>query len=261
MGNLGSVMGQANPTAQQSSQKYVTGITKNSISNVCPLPAASYTESELMALFPNGVASDGLLPDSATGRISLDQLAQHVANLEGSGILLPRPKKILTAQVATDDTDTPKLIAQDAELFNRLKNEYCHYEQRYRYALKNFLTLATSRNQADNGGAQDMLAKTKTLNLRVNSVLEVMNYLAQARVDVINLNKTSINNLNTSINGKLVALTENYKLLNSQSAIVTTQKEMVRFTEEKNNYTTNQISAWAALNVVALGTIFYVYRN
>jgi hypothetical protein len=35
----------------------------------------------------------------------------------------------------------------------------------------------------------------------------------------------------------------------------------VRYTQEKNNYTSNQIALWGALNVVALGVIFYVYRN
>jgi ABC-type transport system involved in Fe-S cluster assembly fused permease/ATPase subunit len=52
-----------------------------------------------------------------------------------------------------------------------------------------------------------------------------------------------------------------YEMLNSTDAVVTTQREMVRYTEEKNNYTTNQITVWTALNVLALGTIFYVYRN
>jgi hypothetical protein len=50
-------------------------------------------------------------------------------------------------------------------------------------------------------------------------------------------------------------------MLQKENAIITTQREMVRFTEEKNNYTANQIAAWAAANVVAIGVIFYVYRN
>jgi predicted oxidoreductase (fatty acid repression mutant protein) len=52
-----------------------------------------------------------------------------------------------------------------------------------------------------------------------------------------------------------------YKNLNKDNAIVTTQREMVRYTEEKNAYTANQIAVWTALNVVTLGAILFVYRN
>ena len=47
----------------------------------------------------------------------------------------------------------------------------------------------------------------------------------------------------------------------NDNVILNTQREMVRFTEEKTAYTSNQIAVWIALNAVALGAIFYVYRN
>jgi flagellar hook-associated protein FlgK len=153
------------------------------------------------------------------------------------------------------------LVQQDAVLYNSLQQEYCYYEQRYRYGLKKFLKNATSRNAADNAKAQDMLENTKRLNLRVNSVLEMMNYLAQSRVSLVNQNKDSINQSNKSINDKVEKLRNMYDMLNRTDAVVTTQREMIRYTEEKNNYTTNQITVWAALNILALGTIFYIYRN
>jgi hypothetical protein len=52
-----------------------------------------------------------------------------------------------------------------------------------------------------------------------------------------------------------------YGILNRDNAAILAQKEMVRYTEEKNAYNTNQIAVWAAANVVALGVIFYVYRS
>ena len=106
-----------------------------------------------------------------------------------------------------------------------------------------------------------MLQHTKKLNLRLNSVLEVANYMTQGRVTNTNALKDSINKSNVDINKALDKLKNTYDKLNKNNTILTTQKEMVRYTLEKNNYTTNQISLWAALNVLALGTIFYVYRN
>ena len=159
------------------------------------------------------------------------------------------------------ETDTDKLVTQDVELYETLNSEYCFYEQRYRYALKMFLKKATSRDAADNLAARLMLNNTKLLNIRVNSVLEIMNYLAQSRTPLTNLNKDKINQYNKSINDKLNKAKAMYDLLKRDNALLLTQREMVRYTEEKNNYTTNQIALWATLNIVALGTIFYVYRN
>jgi len=238
--------------------QYVSNVPKSALGSVCPDPPDFMNDTDLMTMYKNGVASDSLVPDAATGRIPVAQLQAHIQSLEGSGILKKRP----TIKVAgKSETDMDKLINQDAELHQLLNSEYCFYEQRYRYALKIFLKKATSRDNSDNTAARAMLNNTKLLNIRVNSVLEVMNYLAQSRVPLTNTNKDAINKYNKSINDKLHESQAVYNLLKRDNALVLTQREMVRYTEEKNTYTTNQIAVWAALNIVALGTIFYVYRN
>ena len=238
--------------------RYVSNIPKAALSNVCPEPPSVMSDKDLMTMYKNGVASDSLTPDASTGRIPVAQLQAHVKALEGSGILKKRP----TVNVAgTPETNMDALVVQDTELYQTLNSEYCFYEQRYRYALKIFLKKATSRDTADNTAARTMLNNTKLLNIRVNSVLEVMNYLAQSRVALTNTNKDKINQYNQSINDKLIKTKKMYDMLQHDNALLLTQREMVRYTEEKNTYTTNQIAVWAALNIVALGTIFYVYRN
>ena len=241
---------------------YTTDIPKYGISNVCPDPEPYYSNEQLLTMFPNGVGSDSLLPDPSTGRISSDVISAYVVQIQGSGIIQRRPiLKVGDPQLGGQETNMDKLISQDAALFNQLRLEYCYYEQRYRYALTQFLTLATSRNQADNVPAQTMLGITKTLNLRLNSVLEIMNFMAQERVVQVNMNKADINATNTSINSKLGKLQQSYNFLSRDDAIVQTQKEMVRYTQEKNNYTSNQIAVWTTLNIIAIGAIVYVYRN
>lgn len=212
-----------------------------------------------MQKMAGGVASDSLVPDEASGRVSAAALAAHVQALQGAGILKPRPTRPIVG--AGEDTDTHALKAQDAELHAKLRQEYCYYEQRYRYALKNFLYKATSRNANDNPEAQRLLQTTKTLNIRLNSVLEVMNYLTQQRVSLVNSNTTLANRANTSTNDKLQKLQATYKMLSADNAIIETQKESVRYTQEKNNYNSNQIALWTALNVVALASVYYVYKS
>ena len=241
---------------------YASNIPKYGMPNVCPDPELYYSNDQLLTKFPNGIGSDTLLPDPSTGRIPTDSLQGWVIQIQGSGLIKGRPnQQVGNSQMGGTETDMDSLVAQDAALFNQLQKEYCYYEQRYRYALTQFLTKATSRNQSDNGPAQAMLGITKTLNLRLNSVLEIMNFLAQDRVVQVNMNKGSINQTNASINSKLGKLKQSYNFLTRDDAIVKTQKEMVRYTEEKNNYTSNQIAIWATLNIIALGSIIYVYRN
>jgi hypothetical protein len=227
--------------------------------NICPPPPDYYSDADLLKKMDGGVASDSLVPDPSSGRVSAALIASHVKSLQGSGVLKSRP--IQKVADGSQETETDVLKAQDTALHALLQKEYCYYEQRYRYALKNFLYKATSRNVNDNAEAQRLLRDTKTLNIRLNSVLEVMNVLTQDRVMYVNSITSTANRANTSINAKLEKLQNTYKMLNSDNAIVTTQKESVRYTEEKNTHNSNQIALWTALNVVALATIFYVYKS
>jgi hypothetical protein len=210
-----------------------------------------------MMLFKDGVSSDSLLPEAGTGRIPIGALQAHVNALTAAGIIKARPTQTVGRET---ETNMRRLVDDDATMYANLQKEYCFYEQRYKFAFKQFLKLATSRNAADNRAAQVMLENAKRLNLRLNSVLEVMNYLAAARVPTVESNKADINSRNAAINEKLARVRKGYGILNRDNAAILAQKEMVRYTEEKNNYNTNQIALWAAANVVALGVIFYVYR-
>jgi hypothetical protein len=227
--------------------------------DICLPPPDYYSDAELLKKFEGGVASDSLVPDESTGRVSAASIASHVQSLQGSGILKSRPTRAIEG--GGQETDTDLLKKQDSELHAKLQAEYCYYEQRYRYALKNFLYKATSRNANDNPEAHRLLRDTRTLNIRVNSVLEVMNYLTQQRVEMVNSITSQANSSNTSINAKLEKLGNTYKLLNSDNAIIKTQKESVRYTQEKNNHSSNQIAMWVALNGIALASIYFVYKS
>jgi len=198
--------------------------------------------------------NDTLATDPNTGIITNDAIANQVKSLIGSGVI---PKPPMDAQ---GNMDMDKLMAQDGTLYQNLQAEFCWYESRYIYALNQFLQAATLRQATDAAQANQYLTITQTLNKRANSVLQVISYLAQNRVGDIMAAKGGIDSMNTDINQKLAALQAGYSLLSQNDAVLTTQKEMVRYTEEKNNYTNNRIIVWTALNVLALGAIFYVYR-
>ena len=251
------------------SSTYMESTSGSSIPSVCPAPQASYTEAELATpfLWPGnkpGVATASLTPDPRTNRPTAAAVATYVNGLISSGTLPSLPTSPVsnpTGSGSTPETNMQAFVAQDVATRANLKDEYCYYEARYRHALKRFLEKATSGVATNNAEALTLLATTKALNLKLNSVLEVMNYLAQQRVARTNELKTSVETSNTAINTRLTEMQRNYALLSSDDAIIRTQREMVRYTEEKNAFNGNQISLWAAANVVAIAVIFYVYRS
>ena len=223
-------------------------------------PNSKQTDDFLMAVWTGpsgsaGVMNDSLPVDPKTGIITTQGLNTHIQGLKNSGIIPPMPVD------QNGNYNMDKLISNDLTLYTNLQSEFCWYESRYLYALNQFLQAATLRQATDAGPANSLLLTTQTLNKRANSVLQVISFLAQDRVADILGSKGGIDNTNTDINKKLAQLQAGYALLNRNDALLTTQKEMVRYTEEKNNYTNNKIIVWTALNVLALGAIFYVYRQ
>ncbi len=227
---------------------------------VCPEGQASYSDQELSEVFENGVASLALAADPTSGRVPVSALQSYVAELESRGVIKPKTTRNV-GDNAEMETNMDETVVNDAEFYNRLQDEYCFYEQRYRYALRQFLALATSRVQEDNAKARSMLNITIRLNRYLNSMTEIMNYLAQQRVAATNELKSDIDARNARINANMASLQATYNFLKKDDSIIRTQKEMIRFGVEKNNHVSNQISLWAALNVLAVATIFYVYRS
>jgi hypothetical protein len=229
---------------------------------VCPRPETYYTEDNLMKMWDGagkgGVASNTLIPDDETGRVAPSQVASHVNSLQTSGVLLPIP----TMKVGDDNVvDMNTYIRNDSALYTALQDEYCYYFGRYQYSLRRFFSLATSRNTADNPEAERMLSFSRLLNIRVNSVLEVMNYLTQQRIPRVNKSKSDIDKGNRSINERLAQMNNAWRKLQEDDLAVKTQREMIRYTSEKNTYSTNQLNLWITMNIIGLTAIFYVYRS
>lgn len=157
----------------------------------------------------------------------------------------------------TDDLATQR--QNDLAMMAGLKAEYCYYLKRYQATLNKLYTNITQQTPPQD--TQQVLTATITLNRRVNALVEVMDFIANQRIININARKAGIDRTNAEISGQLPSLQETANSLTSNNLIINSQKEMIRYTQEKNNHIGNQISLWAGLNIVAIATIFYVYRK
>jgi len=99
------------------------------------------------------------------------------------------------------------------------------------------------------------------LNKRLNSLLEIINYVSNERSKKVNDRSSEIVAANASLQSKIKALADQQRFLESSDVRIRTQEEMVRYSAEKSRAMNIQIMFFVALNVVALGTIFTVYSS
>ena len=217
---------------------------------ICSGGPVSYTDPNFSTQFPNGVTPSQSLPiDPTTNRITASAIHDYVEN-----ILIPGGK--VPDQMATIDAQ----IQADRTFYASVKTEYCYYEARYIGALTQFITEVSS-TQATATSGQAALATTIKLNVTLNTLLEIMNYVGNKRARAVNDRNNVIFVANQKVNKRLGELNAQQSFLQSSDVRLKTQSEMMRYSKEKNNAMNIQIMFFVALNVVALGTVFVVYKN
>lgn len=236
--------------------KSVPGLSS---SELCPVSTSTFSIDELQSPYENGIGTANLTADPETNRIPASQLAAFVSALQNTGVI-PSHTPTSSSRSSMPQTDMDKLIADDTKFFISVRQEYCYYEARYKFALRRFLELSTSLDNSNNDAARQMLSISTILNKKLNNLLEVITYVTESRVTNINSNKGEINSSNRKINGRLQELKTQYNLLARDNAMIETQKEMVKYTKEKNDYIINQITVFTALNAFAIGAVFAIWR-
>lgn len=197
------------------------------------------------------LSSDALIPDEKTNRISASALATYISSLENRGLIKPY----------SPSTDMEVQINNDKELFEMMNKEYCYYERKYRQALKDYFDAATSTDTSLNASARTKIQASVSFNRRLNSLLEIMNYISQSRAKTVESNKATINSKNKVINDRLSRLKSQYDMIMKDHVSIQSQKALLEYTQEKNNNISNQIGLYIGLNILAIGTILYVSRS
>jgi hypothetical protein len=125
-------------------------------------------------------------------------------------------------------------------------------------ALTQFIQLATAPQGADSSKA---LQATVAINRRLNSLLEVINFVGNDRAQKVNGRSPQIDAANAALDSKIQILQQQQIFLTSGNVKIKTYEEMMRYSKEKNHAMSIQIMFFVALNVVALGTVISVYNG
>jgi len=199
-------------------------------------------------IMKDGVSSPDLPVDPTTNRISSQSLQAHVQTLQNAG------------KVPGQYPNFEEQMKHDKGFHDRIRAEYCFYEARYSTSLDQFLNLASRENKkADD--VDNWLNKTIALNKRLNSLLEILNHVANDRASRVDQRNPKLDEANKALHAKISVLQKQQEFLQSSDVHTRTQEEMMRYSAEKSKAMNVQIMFFVVLNVIALGTVLTVYKE
>jgi len=210
---------------------------------------ATVSIDHIADVMPDGISSASLPLDATTQRISSSALQGYISELESRG-LIPGQQGSFDQQMQADKA-----------FYAAIQTEYCYYEARYVAAMTQFLALVSNPNGTDQNGVSGVLQSTQALNQRLNSLLEILNYVGNERARNVNVRGPEIDAANQQLDDRLARLAAQKEFLSSNDVRLKTQVEMIRYSAEKSHAMNIQIMFFVALNVVALGTVLTVYKS
>lgn len=231
----------------------------------CGKTGTMFTDDELTGTYPNGILSaipSGLDRDSR-GFLTQKGVETAIGGLISNGIF-PQPPVSDTGMSNGKDAMNA-YFTKDNAFTENIKNEYCYYDSRYKYALQELigkLQVGYTNNNDDNYKLiQKYLPMTQKLNSKLNDLTILTNEITKKRLENAQTNNTNINELNRELSSRSAKLQKQNEILSGKQGDVALYKEMVKYTGEKARYTDNLIMLYSCLNIVALGLLFYVYRG
>ena len=230
---------------------------------------ASMTSQELQAPYPNSLLQSNV-SRNADGTITDASLKALISSLSASGVIPVRPgmSTIQGGTAATDATSPLALyIQKENAMLANIKTEYCYYDTRYRYALNTLLdavaqvSLPAQQAQPQNSKFEVYLPITKMLNQKLNDLTQVINAIAIERYRLSRQDSAEINSLNQTLSARAADLQAQAALLKSDSSAAELRKRMVEYTNEKNVATSNLLTLYAVMNIVAIGVLVTLARS
>ena len=234
---------------------------------ICPAGKTDYSIEELVTPFSGAVAKTGV-PTDDNGIIRSDAMTRYIKMLETSK-KLPSPPSVDDAISGSDSgafNSVTEYAAKMKIFVEKLREEFCYYDSRYKYAMKQWVNLITDASyKQDSTIANSDIQKFATIATMLNNKL---NFLVQLTRAVSNYQyaqsrqkQKDIERLDKDFNEKYAATKGQMSQLANLTSTEDLRKRMVGYTQEKARATDNLLSLYAFLNVVALGVLVYVYKS
>jgi hypothetical protein len=233
----------------------------------CQNSSQALTDSDLNATYgtmehPGLIPQEGFPADQrdTSGLLKQDTLQSFISSQEASG-KIPRPPKV--NESTPDQIET--YMKKDRIFVDSLAKEYCFYDVRYKYALRQLIEKLqqgyTDSSQQNSQLIQTYLKSTQALNQKLNDLTQLANGIAQSRLKNTKQQSDGINYLNAELAKRSKKLNEQNKILSSEQATALLYKDMVKYTKERADSTNNLLSMYSFMNIIVLGMLIYLYRS
>lgn len=238
------------------------------MSSFCGAEPSSFTDAELMADYSTGShpgvlvsANLGNAARSTDGLVTQTALVAAVNSLMGRGIV-PKPPAV-DATSGTDSNAVQVYMKKEAAFINGLRTEYCFYEARYKYAVRQLIQKLqdgySDTNSQNKALIQKFLGFAQTLNRKLNDFSQLTNTVTQIRNEQTQASSAGIDSLNRQIAERTKKIEEQNAILAGGDGQTKLYKEMMKYSRERVNYTNNMLTMYAFMNVTALGLLVYLY--
>lgn len=238
------------------------------------------SDAQMNQAFPNSVLpsanAERFREGDKKGRLTANALESKYNELVASGALISNEKYKQELSRVGDTRNVNQQTASsilanlgttESATFGKMKEEFCFYYFRYKYALETlFETLVNTSKKStltetDRTTIQRQLAKAKEFNEKLNDLIQIVNSIAQKRATEMRSQNQEINQMNQTLQTTFDTLQTHKNLLSSETSIADLRKRMVEYTEEKNRSALNLLSLYGFLNLVAIGLLFYISRS
>jgi len=134
---------------------------------------------------------------------------------------------------------------------------------RYTQALSQLITAITNGTTAETDTSSDnsLLNITIKLNQNLNDLTQMVNAIAIQRYTLSRQDGDAINSMNATLSARSEELQRQSVILKADSSAAELRKRMVDYTKEKNDSTTNLLTLYAVLNVIAIGALVIIARS
>ena len=200
------------------------------------------------------------LINQSTGIIDQAQLTAHVRTwLTTNNANAPA--------LDSNSTNPVKTFAQKSTTIrNAIKDEYCYYQNRYAFILKEYLTNAVSSSSTNTQLSEKQKDCVVNLNSLLNQILQIYEELINSRDATIasyNDIQSAINldSLNSQVDTKRESLQKQSTILQNANLATDAQNAMIDYSIEKNQSSRNLLVIYGFMNLVAASLIIYLYRS
>jgi hypothetical protein len=243
--------------------------------SLCTDDTTTYSDSTLSDVFsrPNVTPA---LPGNSPGAgdrtgapynlLTPGYLTGYINQLSNNGKIPRSPPADISLSGTNSEIARGKITKYitDAEIMKiDLLAEYCFYNSRYHYAMRILIRLiadATAGTMTDSTRITSLTQSAIMLNQKLTDLTQIVNAITVHLYQSSHGLTTTINDLNTKIDGYAAKLREHALILQSEAPAAELSKRMVEFTREKSLASNNLLSFYFFMDVVALGILFYVYK-